>query len=101
MKLKFTNNYSQNPRNIMRKCGYGENVKRSGQAHYTRRLSGGEFPRFHAYLDKTDEGFQINLHLDQKSACYDGNNAHSGEYDGEVVENEGGRVKAVVEQFKI
>ncbi len=96
MKIPFTKTYSENPRNLIRKCGYGEQVKRSGDPHYTRRAGAGEFPRFHVYLKELDTGFQVNLHLDQKAACYEGSNAHSGEYDGELVEKEGERIRRTI-----
>lgn len=100
MKLLFTGQYTQIPRNIMRRCGYGEIVTRAGKRSYAKRIRGGEFPRFHAYIDIKDNGFQINLHLDQKAACYAGSSAHSGEYDGEVVEREGERIRTIVDSFK-
>jgi hypothetical protein len=46
-------------------------------------------------------GFQINLHLDQKQASYGGSSAHNGEYGGETVETEGERVKRVIEGWRM
>jgi hypothetical protein len=98
MKIFFRGNYNEPPRLIMRRCGYGEKITRVGQVSYVRTLRGGvEFPRFHAYLDPSDDGFRVNLHLDQKSACYTGTSAHSGEYDGDIVEDEGARIRSIVE----
>lgn len=88
MKLRFAGQYRSTPRILLQKCGYGEQVTRQGKISYTRRLRGADFPRFHAYVDVQDEGFHVNLHLDQKGACYEGTTAHSGEYDGELVERE-------------
>jgi len=99
MKLFFDGTHGMSPRQLIRRCGYGEQVTRQGKVSYTKRLGGGQYPRFHAYLDTTDSGFRINLHLDQKGACYTGTTAHSGEYDGEVVEREGERVREVVQSF--
>ncbi len=85
---------------IMQRCGYGEIVNRQGQRSYTKLLRGVPYPRFHAYIDATkDEGFQINLHLDQKAPVYNSGAAHAGEYDGAVVEAEAARIQQTVDQF--
>ncbi len=84
------------PRMLMQRCGYGEKITRKGVVSYVRRIKGPEFPRFHAYLDIGEAGFRVNLHLDQKGACYEGASAHSGEYDGPLVEEEGARIKDVI-----
>lgn len=96
MKLFFDGKPALQPRVLMMRAGYGEKITRQGKVSYTRRLAGAEFPRFHAYLDTEDNQFRINLHLDQKGACYTGTSAHSGEYDGEVVEREGARIQTVI-----
>lgn len=96
MKLIFTGQYQMNPRQLLRRCGYAEFVDpNTRQTSYVRHL-GGLYPRFHAYLNLTDRGFTVNLHLDQKKPSYRGHTAHSGEYDGEVVDREGERIKAAV-----
>ncbi len=99
MKLQFTGTYSGTPRFLLQRCGYKEEMNRKGERNYVRRL-GGEFPRFHAYIDLTDGGFQVNLHLDQKQPTYGEHTAHSGEYDGPVVEQEGMRIRALIEGQK-
>ncbi len=76
-----------NPRNLMRRAGYAEQINRQGEVSYVRRF-GGAFPRFHAYLDITANGFMVNLHLDQKQPSYPGFRKHSGEYNGPTVEAE-------------
>ncbi len=87
---------------LMRKCSYGQLVsRRTGQVSYARRFSAGEYPRFHAYVDMHDDGFQVNLHVDQKKPSYGSHTAHSGEYDGELVEREGARIRQVIEGMKI
>lgn len=96
MKLAFSGTPFQNPRNSIRRCGYGEITKRNGEVSYAKRFGGGEFPRFHAYIDQTPNGFSIHLHLDQKAACYRGSSAHSGEYDGDVVEREARRIQQML-----
>ncbi len=86
---------------LMRRCGYGRLVSpRNGQVSYARRLGVGGYPRFHAYVDEMADGFQVNLHLDQKQPSYGKHTAHSGEYDGEVVENEGNRVRQMIESMR-
>lgn len=80
--------------NILRKCSYGMITGRSGQS-FVRRLARNDYPRFHVYI----EGQYINLHLDQKQASYEGFHAHSGEYDGDVVEREGERIVEVAKQI--
>lgn len=58
------------------------------------------YPRFHAYLETRGDGMQINLHLDQKQASYEGSHAHNGEYEGPTVEREMARVVSLIEQLK-
>lgn len=77
-----------NPIQIMRRSSYGQ--LRSGS--FVRRLGTYNYPRFHAYI----ENGNINLHLDQKQASYEGSRAHSGEHDSEAVIKEGERIKAVM-----
>jgi hypothetical protein len=36
--------------------------------------------------------YVFNLHLDQKKTSYEGSHAHSGQYDGEVVDREADRI---------
>ena len=102
MKLFFSGKLPGNPRFIMRKCAYAEFIDpRTGEVSYVRRLSaGGFFPRFHAYVEVKEGEWSVNLHLDQKQASYSGHTKHSGEYDGEVVEQEGARVKQMVSQMQ-
>lgn len=85
----------------MRRCGYGEMANRKGQRSYTRLLRGTPYPRFHAYVDIKNEGFQINLHIDQKAPVYNSGAAHAGEYEGPVVEAEAARIFQIVEQFAV
>lgn len=94
--MKFTLNSNKlNPLTAMRLAGY--HPDRFGKS-YIRRLSGGDFPRFHVYLREASGTLELNLHLDQKSACYQGSTAHSGDYDGDVLETEGARIKIILEK---
>jgi hypothetical protein len=97
MKIFFEGQYTMRPEMILQRAGYG--LARTRVPSYQRRLSAHVFPRFHAYIDVTDTGFRINLHLDQKAACYTGTSAHSGEYDGELIAREADRIRAHVSQY--
>lgn len=78
---------------VARRSGYGQvRDHRATEASYSRRLGSGVYPRFHIY---TSDQF-LNLHLDQKQASYEGSSAHSGEYEGEAVEQEARRIIEVM-----
>lgn len=80
----------------LRDAGYHPELNRkTGQISYVRSL-GGEYPRFHIYLEEFPDGWSIDLHLDQKRPSYGGSHAHSGEYDGEVVSEEAVRLKVAL-----
>lgn len=101
----------------MRKIGYKPayfqpgpaSAKGSSEAReisIVRQIGRNDYPRFHLYIkeksfvaaasqDKLNT-FVFNLHLDQKKPSYKGNSAHSGEYDGEVVEEEAERIKNIL-----
>lgn len=81
---------------LIKRCGYAELKRRIGEISYVRRLRGYQFPRFHIYI----ENGYLNLHLDQKAPVYQNVSAHSGEYDGEVVEKEAERIKEIIKKFK-
>ncbi len=73
--------------NLMRRLGYQIHGK-----GYVKRLSRNKFPRFHIYLKEKKDNLEISLHLDQKGACYEGQTAHSGEYDTDILEQEKERI---------
>jgi hypothetical protein len=98
--MKFTvsrERMSSNPLNFLRRAGYGyiEN-RRTGQGSFVRRITRNDFPRIHMYIEETPESVTFNLHLDQKKASYQGSHAHSGEYDGSIVEEEMIRLKKLL-----
>ncbi|PIT86230.1 MAG: hypothetical protein COU33_04325, partial [Candidatus Magasanikbacteria bacterium CG10_big_fil_rev_8_21_14_0_10_43_6] len=66
---------------------------------YVRVLSRGGYPRFHCYVEVLETGFRINLHLDQKRPSYGEHTAHSGEYDGAVVEREAERLQGMMQSL--
>ncbi len=80
---------------VLRRAGYAEHFdRRSGLTSYVKRLTREFYPRFHVYIER---GI-INIHLDQKQASYEGSHAHSGEYDGPLLEAEIERIKTVIER---
>jgi len=88
----------------MRDCGYHFLDKNEANLEYNFVRPSRSYPRFHIYL-KVDgstgslqDNLIFNLHLDQKRSTYQGTTAHSGEYDGEVVEQEVERVKQIIQK---
>ena len=96
MRINFSDpNKEHNIVSLLRDAGYHpEQNRRTGEVSYVRSL-GGEYPRFHIYLEELPDGWNVNLHLDQKRPSYGGSYAHSGEYDGEVVQEETARLKQI------
>lgn len=91
----------QTPYNVMRQCGYhpDKTDERTGEISFIKSIGASGFPRFHAFIDGGDvsrETLVIRLHLDQKRPVYRGTSAHSGEYDGPVVEKEAERIKTIL-----
>ncbi|MFA5124492.1 MAG: hypothetical protein WC473_01515 [Patescibacteria group bacterium] len=98
MKISIPN--SLNPIDAVRRCGYGQILdRRATEPSFARRLGVGLYPRFHVYINQAGAGYVINLHLDQKQASYEGTSAHSGEYDGETVEAEGGKISECLQRL--
>ncbi|MBU2578560.1 hypothetical protein KKA09_00330 [Patescibacteria group bacterium] len=98
MKFEIKGPFKENTYNAMRRAGYVclvEN-KDTGEANYVRALAVGGYPRFHIYLKMENETLIFNLHLDQKRPVYKGTTAHSGDYDGEVIEKEVERIKKMI-----
>ena len=83
--------------NLMRSAGYTflRHDYDKGDMSFAKRIYGADYPRFHAYVKEEQGTVLVNLHLDQKKASYEGSHAHSGEYDGEVVEQEGARLRSL------
>lgn len=85
-------------RTVMRRAGYAERYDRNTkETSYTRRLGTGFFPKYHAYVEEREGQLLVNLHVDQKQASYEGTSAHSGEYDGELVEREVTRLQQLLQ----
>ncbi|MFH1564793.1 MAG: hypothetical protein ABIC82_03005 [bacterium] len=97
MKITIPNKLNTIPRNALRQCGYFENFdRRSGETSYIRGLGRGHYPRFHIYIKDGGENLIFNIHIDQKQASYKGHNAHSGEYDSDIVKQEAERIKQIL-----
>jgi hypothetical protein len=78
----------------MRKIGYHFQGQSGQESSFVRPPRG--YPRFHVYLrEEEDDDLILNLHLDQKRPSYKGTTAHSGEYEGKIVENEVERIKQI------
>ena len=86
----------ENLNTFMRLIGYKPIAKTpEGQLNCVRPL-GADYPRFHAYVKETPDGYVFNLHLDQTRPSYGGGtHAHKGEYDSEIVREERTRIEEV------
>jgi hypothetical protein len=76
-------NFQGNIVNSMRRAGYAflRRDEQRGDMSFVKRISNGDYPRFHVFVRAGEGGrTEINLHLDQKKASYQGSHAHSGEY---------------------
>ncbi|MCH7552279.1 hypothetical protein IIB49_02720, partial [Patescibacteria group bacterium] len=54
------------------------------------------YPRFHIYAKEQEDTASLNIHLDQKQPSYEGSSAHSGEYEGSLIEQEVERIQSLV-----
>jgi hypothetical protein len=81
----------------IQRCGYARfRDPRTGQESYTRRLGSGFYPRFHLYVEERSNEVVLSLHLDQKQPSYGAGHAHSGEYEGEMIETEARRLTSLL-----
>ena len=93
MQIKILKIKLPDPERSIKRAGYGAHVdRRTHEKSYVRRLDRDLFPRFHVYVEDGGENWHLNLHLDQRAPMYQGVTAHSGEYDGAVVEREMTRI---------
>ncbi len=100
VKLFFPKTILSDPDFALRRAGYGFVVDRHSRQvkSYVHRLDRDSYPRFHVYVEDAGEKWSLNLHLDQRPSVYEGATAHSGEYDGAVVEREAARITHVLEK---
>lgn len=94
MQLKIEN-FKQNPAVFMRSCGYAFDRSENNELSFAKRVSNGDFPRYHTYIYLDQDALVINLHVDQKKPSYTGSHAHAGEYDGPLVEKEIERLRSI------
>ena len=81
----------------MRSLGYAFEKEVSVESAFVKRISGHDYPKYHAYIHTEGTGLVVNLHIDQKQPSYGTSAAHSGEYDGPLVEREMERIRARLE----
>jgi len=95
--MKFTITTKESLINVLRQAGYrvDHHDISTKQDSFIRRLRSAPYPRFHIYGEKRDNMLILNIHLDQKKPSYEGSHAHSGEYDGELVEGEVKRIRSL------
>lgn len=100
-------NTNKSINDLMRTIGYQPAYfQKAGEVSIVRQIGRNDYPRFHVYLKPISEatgGYKFNLHLDQKKPSYparrgggEGYHAHSGDYDGDVVESEAERIKKLI-----
>lgn len=94
--MKFTIPADQVPQPLhaLRSAGYvAFTDPNTGEESFTLRTGPDFYPRFHLYVSSKDNQTTFNLHLDQKKPSYgQGTHAHSGEYEGPIIEQELKRV---------
>lgn len=95
MKFKFPLRNIK-PEELIKRCSYATWQGHEEKPSYARRLGSGLYPRFHIYLTKYDTYFELDMHLDQKQASYEGSRSHGGEHEGVTVENEARRITGII-----
>lgn len=101
MKFTLKGPFADNIYTMMRKVGYIFQKKNS-ELNFIRPLDRNGYPRFHLYLEEKPETQELifNLHLDQKKPSYGGTTAHSGEYEGGLVQKESERIKQILQSTR-
>lgn len=99
--MKFSvKNKNENIIRMTRRIGYRilDFNSRTNEYNLVSPVGGGYYPRFHIYLKKDEKtgDLYFNLHLDQKKPSYKGVHAHSGEYEGELVQEEVERIEKIL-----
>ena len=97
MKAVFKEQPTHRPSVFMRSAGYAPYTNNEGEESFVRRVSGGgEFPRFHIYVEDQKNPATLSIHIDQKGHSYTGVKAHSGEYLGQAIADELARISAAI-----
>ncbi|MBD3359827.1 MAG: hypothetical protein GF365_03945 [Candidatus Buchananbacteria bacterium] len=99
MNINFKQKFNMPTDQLIRRCGYGlVRDPRAKQRSYSRRLGqSGFYPRFHMYVNSEDP-LILSIHIDQKQASYEGQKAHSGDYDSDLVKQEAERIYNLIRQ---
>ncbi|MEK7076925.1 MAG: hypothetical protein AAB967_01700 [Patescibacteria group bacterium] len=95
--MKFTIKTNQPLLGLGRVIGYRLLGSKGDDLNFVRPILRNHYPRFHIYVRNAGGFLMFNLHLDQKKPTYEGHVAHSGEYDGELVEEEAERIRRILE----
>lgn len=97
MKAVFKQTPTHRAMVFMRTAGYTPYSNREGDESFVRRAAGGgEFPRFHVYVEESKTPMTLSIHIDQKGHTYEGSKAHSGEYFGQAIADELARISAAI-----
>ena len=98
MKFKIRVELKKNIIGLLRDCGYRLHPKYEDS--YIRPVSrNGFYPRWHLYLENKDDIYTFKLHLDQKRVSYEGQTAHSGDYDDDLVKEEAKRIINLIVKY--
>ena len=101
MELKFKQKFDLSGDTLLRKCGYAQFLDPNTEKFsYVRRMGQHFYPRFHCYINGEDP-LVISLHLDQKHVSYEGQRAHSGDYDSDLVKNELTRMANIISGLSV
>ena len=87
---------------LIRKLGYMPRGNDGKEFNCMKFLGGREeYPRFHLFIKQDkDNNLLFSLHLDQKKPSYKGSSAHSGEYEGKLIEKEKERIIEIIENIE-
>jgi hypothetical protein len=101
MKRVYTHEELPNPLAALRRAGYSPfKDPQTGDESFIIRLTSEFYPRFHLYAEQAKGGLSLNIHLDQKKPSYGAGHAHGGEYDGDILEREMGRIDSWIKAEK-
>lgn len=91
-------NLNDSNNELMRKIEYKPAYfqKEGGGISIVRQIGRNDYPRFHLCIKENNEEFIFKLHLDQKKPSYQRSHAHSGEYNGTVIEEEVKRIREIL-----
>ena len=98
--MKFnTDEIKLNKADLCRKLGYTPKSRNKGEFSAIKRLKSRDYPRFHLFIEENEDQLLFKLHLDQKRPSYEGSNAHSGEYESELVQEEKERIEKIIKDL--